>query len=717
MSALGFDIFAKDHASAVFEKFGKKVDESSGKFSKFGKAATVAVSGAGIAAVAFAKKSIDAYVESTAAQRQLQDAYARFPKLGDVNIATMRALGEEVQKKTGYDHNAVDAAEAGLAQYGLTGKQITDLIPLVADYAAKTGKTLPEAEAVLGKAMLGKGRALAEIGIRFKDLHNPTKNYAELMTGLRTQVGGFADKEGKSAAGQAKILSANFRDVEEKVGQRLLPALAKLTTWAIGAMDWMQKHATLMKIIVVGLAGFAAVVGTIIGLTKVWTAVQIALNIVMSANPFVLISIAVVALAVLIVLKWKLIKEWTVRIFTDIWSFMKAHWKLIVSVVTGPVGALVVFIVTHWTQIKTAVLRLTGDILTFIKGVPGKILGYFSQAATLLLRAGQAILQGLWNGARTMWANVSRWFGGVYMWIVRFGSDAGGWLLGAGKAIVRGLWDGISSMGEWLWDKVKSFIPGWIKDALGIHSPPDWAVDAGRWIARGLAKGIEHFPNFLTHLADAARKKLAGAVSGAVSIGGPNVSDLISGMGGLPGWIAKAMKLTGVGGDWFAPLIRRVMYESGGNPRAINLYDENAKAGHPSMGLMQTIASTFAAYALPGHGDVWNPVDNAAAAIRYIQSRYGSIMAIDPPVSGYKSGAWNIERDKLAMVHQREMIIPAAQAEAIRRGGDRGGGVSVNITINAGLGTDGAALGRQVAAALEKYSGNGGTVRIAGAIR
>lgn len=66
-------------------------------------------------------------------------------------------------------------------------------------------------------------------------------------------------------------------------------------------------------------------------------------------------------------------------------------------------------------------------------------------------------------------------------------------------------------------------------------------------------------------------------------------------------------------------------HESGGNPHAINLWDSNAVAGHPSKGLMQTIDSTFAAHALPGHRDIWNPVDNIIAGVRYAVSRYGSI--------------------------------------------------------------------------------------------
>lgn len=66
-----------------------------------------------------------------------------------------------------------------------------------------------------------------------------------------------------------------------------------------------------------------------------------------------------------------------------------------------------------------------------------------------------------------------------------------------------------------------------------------------------------------------------------------------------------------------------VLKESSGNPRAINLWDSNARAGHPSKGLMQTIDSTFAAYQLPGYDDIYHPVHNIIAGVRYTLSRYG----------------------------------------------------------------------------------------------
>jgi hypothetical protein len=77
--------------------------------------------------------------------------------------------------------------------------------------------------------------------------------------------------------------------------------------------------------------------------------------------------------------------------------------------------------------------------------------------------------------------------------------------------------------------------------------------------------------------------------------------------------------------------------ESSGNPNAINNWDSNAKAGDPSRGLMQTIGTTFDAFKLPGYDDIYNPVDNIIAGVRYAISRYGSIQNV-PGVKSVDSG-------------------------------------------------------------------------------
>lgn len=76
-----------------------------------------------------------------------------------------------------------------------------------------------------------------------------------------------------------------------------------------------------------------------------------------------------------------------------------------------------------------------------------------------------------------------------------------------------------------------------------------------------------------------------------------------------------------------------IQRESGGNPTAVNHSDSNAAAGHPSMGLMQIIQPTFNSYALPGHTDIYDPVDNIIAGVRYATATYGSLSKV--PNSGY----------------------------------------------------------------------------------
>lgn len=72
-------------------------------------------------------------------------------------------------------------------------------------------------------------------------------------------------------------------------------------------------------------------------------------------------------------------------------------------------------------------------------------------------------------------------------------------------------------------------------------------------------------------------------------------------------------------------LLYQMQTESGGNPNAINNWDINAKRGTPSKGLMQVIDPTFQAYKYPGYDNIWDPLSNILASIRYTLSRYGSL--------------------------------------------------------------------------------------------
>jgi SLT domain-containing protein len=67
-----------------------------------------------------------------------------------------------------------------------------------------------------------------------------------------------------------------------------------------------------------------------------------------------------------------------------------------------------------------------------------------------------------------------------------------------------------------------------------------------------------------------------------------------------------------------------MMQESGGRNIPQQIVDINTRKGTPAFGPMQMIEPTFRAHAMPGYTDWRNPLHNTIAAIRYIQSRYGS---------------------------------------------------------------------------------------------
>lgn len=79
-------------------------------------------------------------------------------------------------------------------------------------------------------------------------------------------------------------------------------------------------------------------------------------------------------------------------------------------------------------------------------------------------------------------------------------------------------------------------------------------------------------------------------------------------------------------------IYRNMIRESSGDPRAINLWDSNAKAGVPSKGLMQVIDPTFRVYHVEGTSlDIYDPVANITAACNYAAQRYGSIDNVNGP--------------------------------------------------------------------------------------
>lgn len=192
---------------------------------------------------------------------------------------------------------------------------------------------------------------------------------------------------------------------------------------------------------------------------------------------------------------------------------------------------------------------------------------------------------------------------------------------------------------------------------------------------------IDTFLDFGVHVADKAkeensplRKLIKGQVGGmfdwiAKMLAPLNMaSSLDNPQGGsVERWrsyVEKALKANGIEPTAFrvSKILETIRRESNGDPNAINNWDSNAMAGHPSIGLMQTIGPTFEAYKHAGHNNIRNGYDNLLAAINYIKHRYGTSDAAFNRVAayGYRNGGLVANHGvyELAEENKPEYVIP-----------------------------------------------------------
>lgn len=159
--------------------------------------------------------------------------------------------------------------------------------------------------------------------------------------------------------------------------------------------------------------------------------------------------------------------------------------------------------------------------------------------------------------------------------------------------------------------------------------------------AKGLVgKVIDKFVGFngiSGYALDAAKSAISTAKEAMFSwvdklldkFGGKGLGQYVASKG-VEQWKSTVAQALRMEGEYSADNVKRTLYqmqtESGGNPRAINNWDSNAKKGIPSKGLMQVIDPTFQSYARKGYNsNIYDPMSNILASVRYAKSRYGSL--------------------------------------------------------------------------------------------
>ena len=563
---------------AAFDAFGKKakgtLTDTGGAFSKFTSVAGGALAAIGLANLGqkvgdFLSGSVDAYKDAQASQTQLTDAYERFPTLTDVSLKSLQDLNSALATKTKFDDDATASGQAALAAYGLNGRQLKELTPLMQDYAAKTGKDLPTAAKDLGKALLGQGRSLKDIGLNFKDAGSVSENFKQLMGGLNDKVGGFATKEGKDAAGQAEILKNQLGEVQETLGGKLMPIIQGFTSFLVtnvvpglaNVAGWVTDNAGLfiglaavIGGLVLGWVIYSGVMKTIQMVTGIATAAQWLWNAAISANPISIIIIALLALVagiIWVAANWDSVSKFLTESWgkiasfaTDVWGhvvdFFKDVWEKIVGFFKAA-GAWIMDMFFHWTPLGIIIANW-GPLSGFFVDLWNGIVSWATRVWNGFIGWLGGVARNFIAGWRNIWNGLASYFGrlwnGISSVVMRVWNGLSGWLGSQVRNLVRALsaiWNGFSGFMNAIMRGISNVVMGiW----NGISS---WLGAQVGNLVRALQSVWNGFAGFMGGLWNG----IAGGVQWVVSVISGSLNGVVGFIGGLPGRIASA-----AGGMW-----------------------------------------------------------------------------------------------------------------------------------------------------------------------
>ena len=330
---LQFLLTAKDDASAVISGMGGAIENAKGSILAFGATATAAFA-------AFSSEISDAVSTAEDFQNTQAQLAAVIKSTGGASgetVASIDALGDSLQKTTGYSADTIEQVDTLLAGMKDIG---TNVMPsatqAILDFAARTGTDAVSAADQLGKALADPSIAIGTLTRQhiilsqaqqdaikqFNSVGDVAGAQKVIIDALNSTVGGAAEQT-NTAAYQQRMLNSEMEDFQNALGKAVLPALTSLLSMlqpVIAAVtDWTTKHPELTKILVI-------FVGVLTGMAVVLTALAGAWLLVDAAmSPVILVILAVVAAVALLVAaavaihdNWDSISAYFSKLWADI---------------------------------------------------------------------------------------------------------------------------------------------------------------------------------------------------------------------------------------------------------------------------------------------------------------------------------------------------------------------------------------------------------------
>ncbi|GEM_PF-2460003 len=505
-------------------------DKLAGKaVAAIGKASWEVVSKAGEAAAKAAVKLGEAVVE----------AYGNYEKLGS-GVETV--FGSSSDQVTKFANDAFKTTQMSASEYlktlsGFSAQLLKSLdgdaaaaadhangiVTDMADNASKTGASIEELESayqgfaegnfsMLDSLKLGYGGTKEEMEKLLKEasaisgVEYDVSNFADVADAIHVVqnemgiTGSAAEEASASVNGSIDTLKAAFSnfltglgDSDADVGE-----LAQNVVDSFSAVA--ENIAPVLQNIVDALP---AVVETIIG----------ALN----ENFPVLLEAAAELLNGLL--------EGIVELLPVLIPVVISALMMVVNALLDNIDLLIEAAVTLLTGLAVGLITAIPILIEKIPEIIAALFNAIVENAPKLLEAGGQLITMLGQGIANMLASLNTSVGGLVSDnIVQPISDMVSEFIGAGRNLIMGLWNGISNGTQWVRDKISVWVQdltSWFKKKLGINSPSRVMRDeVGKYIALGLATGIENNLEAVKQAISEADNLVTGGFSAAISYGG-----------------------------------------------------------------------------------------------------------------------------------------------------------------------------------------------------
>jgi phage-related protein len=190
---------------------------------------------------------------------------------------------------------------------------------------------------------------------------------------------------------------------------------------------------------------------------------------------------------------------WTtiVDVLTVAWNTIRGVVEAAIQIVRGIIQIVTGIISGDWSKVWEGIRNVFGGVWDAIYAIVSGIVGQVWAVLQGLGRWVSDTFGGYWNAAV---GKVAEAVAGVIAWVQALPgkvtealSGAINWLYNAGRDILQGLWNGLksiwSSISGWISDKVNS-IPSMFRGILGIRSPSVVMAGIGENVMAGLQRGL-----------------------------------------------------------------------------------------------------------------------------------------------------------------------------------------------------------------------------------